>query len=97
MPARSVRAKRSTRSEKVDLRLTPQAKRRIQAAAEVQNKSVSEFVLDSALTTADVLLADQTGVRLNAKQWKAFMEALDSPPQYNERLERLLSEPSIFD
>jgi uncharacterized protein (DUF1778 family) len=97
MPARSTRAKRQNRTEKIDLRLTPRSKRRIQAAAAVQDQSVTEFVLDSALTTADILLADATSLRLNAKQWAAFMEALDSPPQYNERLERLLTEPSIFD
>jgi uncharacterized protein (DUF1778 family) len=94
MPAR---AKRQNRSEKLDLRLTAKAKRRIQAAAKVQNKSVSEFVLDSALTTADVLLADQSGVRLNAEQWKTFLAALDSPPQYHQRLEGLLTAPSLFD
>jgi uncharacterized protein (DUF1778 family) len=97
MSARSARAKRPARSQKLDLRLTPQAKRRIQAAAQVQNKSVTDFVVESALSTADVLLADQRGIRLNAKQWKAFMEALDAPPAYHERLERLLREPSVFD
>ena len=97
MPARSARAKRATRSEKLDLRLTPAAKQRIQAAADVQNKSVTEFVLESALNTADALLADRHTVHLNAEQWKAFMEALDAPPTYHERLERLLTEPSVFD
>lgn len=97
MPARSPRAKRQNRTEKIDLRLTPQSKRRIQAAAEVQNKSLTEFVVDSALTTADILLTNPSDVRLNAKQWTALMEALDAPPQYNERLERLLTEPSVFD
>lgn len=97
MPARPARAKRQNRTEKIDLRLTPAAKRRIQAAAEVQKKSVTDFVVESALTTADVLLAEQSGVRLNAKQWAALMEALDAPPQYNERFERLLREPSMFD
>jgi uncharacterized protein (DUF1778 family) len=97
MPARSVRAKRQNRTEKLDLRLTPQSKRRIQAAADVQNKTLSQFVLESALTTADLLLSDPSDIRLNAKQWTAFMEALDAPPQYNERLERLLTGPSVFD
>lgn len=97
MLTRSARAKRATRSEKLDLRLTPAAKRRIEAAADVQNKSVTEFVLDSALSTADALLADRRTFYLDAGQWKAFMEALDAPPHYNERLERLLTEPSVFD
>lgn len=97
MPSRPVRAKRANRTEKIDLRLTAAAKRRIRDAAAVQDKSVTEFVLESALTTADVLLAEQSGVRLNAKQWAVLMEALDAPPQHNERLERLLREPSAFD
>ncbi len=97
MSSRPVRAKRANRTEKIDLRLTPAAKRRIRDAAAAQKKSVTEFVLESALTTADVLLADQSGVRLNAAQWAALMEALDAPPRYDERLERLLSEPSVFD
>ena len=97
MSTRSGRAKRAIRTEKLDLRLTRAAKARIQAAAEVQNKSVTEFVLDSALNTADSLLADQRTINLNAEQWKAFMEALDAPPRYHERLERLLTEPSVFD
>ena len=97
MSARSGRTKRAIRTEKLDLRLTRAAKARIQAAAEVQNKSVTEFVLDSALNTADSLLADQRTINLNAEQWKAFMEALDAPPRYHERLERLLTEPSVFD
>ncbi len=97
MSSRSGRTNRATRTEKLDLRLTRAAKARIQAAAEVQNKSVTEFVLDSALNSADALLSDQRMVNLNAEQWKAFMEALDAPPRYDERLERLLTEPSIFD
>lgn len=97
MPARNVRAKRPNRTEKLDLRLTLAAKQRIEAAADVQNKSVTEFVLDSALNTADALLADRRHFHLNAEQWKAFMEALDAPPTYHERLERLLAEPSVFD
>ena len=35
---------RSTRSEKLDLRLTPEAKAALQAAAAVAHRSVSEFV-----------------------------------------------------
>jgi len=44
---------RTTRSEKLDLRLTRQAKRTLQAAAAVSHRSVSEFVLESALARAD--------------------------------------------
>jgi hypothetical protein len=40
------------KSERVDLRMTPTAKRTLQRAAAVSNKTVSEFLLDSSLSAA---------------------------------------------
>jgi uncharacterized protein (DUF1778 family) len=88
---------RTTRSEKLDLRLTLEAKTALQAAAAVANRSVSEFVLESALARADEALADRRSFALNAAQWKKFMAALDAPPRPRPRLERLLQEPGFFD
>jgi len=88
---------RSTRSEKLDLRLTRHAKRALQAAAAVAHRSVSEFVLESALARADDALADRRTFSLNAPQWKAFLAALDAPPRPLPALKRLLKEPGFFD
>jgi uncharacterized protein (DUF1778 family) len=90
-------AARSIRNEKLDLRLTREAKRALQAAAAVVHRSVSEFVLESALSRADEALANRRTFGLNATQWKAFLEALDAPPRPLPRLERLLKEPGFFD
>lgn len=90
-------ATRTTRSEKLDLRLTRNAKRTLKAAAAVSHRSVSEFVLESALARADEALADRRSFGLNAAQWKAFIAALDAPPRPLPRLERLLKEPGFFD
>jgi len=89
-------ATHTTRSEKLDLRLTKNAKRALQAAASASHRSVSEFVLESALARADEALADRRTFGLNAAQWKAFMAALDAPPRPLPRLERLLKEPGFF-
>ena len=88
---------RTTRSEKLDLRLTREAKASLRAAAAVVHRSVSEFVLESALARADEALADRRSYSLNATQWKAFMAALDAPPRPLPRLERLMKEPGFFD
>lgn len=85
------------RSEKLDLRLTPQAKRTLNAAASAANKSLSEFVLESALAHAHEILPDRTQFFLNAKQWEAFLAALDAPPRPRPRLARLLNEPSVLE
>ena len=42
---------RTNRTEKLDLRLSRAAKKTLQAAATAERKSVSEFVLDTALST----------------------------------------------
>lgn len=85
------------RTEKLDLRLTPAAKRALQAAAVAARRSVSEFVLESALARAEETLADRRRFGLDAEQWAAFQAALDAPPRPLPRLKRLLEEPSVFE
>ena len=86
-----------TRSEKIDLRLTPSAKRALQMAARESRRSVSEFVLESALARAEETLPDRRRFGLDAKRWKAFQAALEAPPRPLPRLARLLREPSVFE
>jgi uncharacterized protein (DUF1778 family) len=88
---------RNTRSEKLDLRLTRNAKLALQAAAAVSQRSVSEFVLESALARADEALADRRTFSLNSATWKAFLAALDAPPRPMPEMEKLLKEPGFFD
>lgn len=87
----------SVRSEKLDLRLTPEAKETLYAAAAAQKRSVSEFVLESALARAAETLPDRQHFGLDAKRWAAFMAALAAPPRPLPRLAKLLSEPGPFD
>lgn len=86
-----------TRNEKLDLRLTPSAKRTLQFAAQSLHRSVSEFVLESALSRAEETLPDRQRFGLNAKQWEAFQSALDAPTKPAPRLGKLLREPSVFE
>ncbi len=87
----------ATRSEKLDLRLTPEAKRVLHAAAQATRRSVSDFVLESALARAEEALPERRHFQLDAGQWDAFMTALDAPPRQLPRLRRLLSEPGPFE
>lgn len=80
----------ATRSEKLDLRLTPEAKRTLGAAAAAARRSVSDFVLESALARAAETLPDRRRFELDEKQWRAFQTALDAPPRPLPRLKQLL-------
>lgn len=86
-----------SRTEKLDLRLTKSDKNTLQKAAAAARKSVSEFVLETALSEAEERLADRRVFTLDAEQWDAFVSALDAPPRRHARLERLFHEPSVFD
>lgn len=86
-----------TRNEKLDLRLTASAKRTLQVAAALAKRSVSEFVLESALQRAEENLPDRQRFGLDAESWAAFQQALDAPTRAMPRLERLLQEPSVFE
>jgi uncharacterized protein (DUF1778 family) len=79
------------KSERVDLRMTPTAKRTLQRAAAVANKTVSEFLLDSSLSAAFDTLADRRVFQLDEARWAAFMAELDVPPKDNPRLRKLLA------
>ena len=91
MPSRQVR------TTKIDIRLSPEAKARLNAAADARHQSVSQFVLESALGRADEALADRQRFPLDAARWAEFMAALDAPPRDLPRLERLFREPTPFD
>jgi uncharacterized protein (DUF1778 family) len=87
----------AARTEKLDLRLTPQAKRVLQSAATAARRSVSEFVLESALARAEETLPDRQRFGLDSERWAAFLKVLDAPPRPLPRLKKLLQTPSVFE
>jgi uncharacterized protein (DUF1778 family) len=90
-------AVRTNRTEKLDLRLTPHAKQALRMAAEASHKTVSDFVMESALSKADEVLADRRTISLTAEGWQAFLAALDAPPREFPRLARLAHSKTILD
>ncbi len=97
MEMEDVMASRQARTAKLDLRLSTEAKARLNAAADVRHQSVSQFVLESALGRADETLADRQQFFLTEETWQAFMAALDADPRPLPRIERLFREPGFFD
>lgn len=87
----------TTRTEKLDLRLSKQAKEMLRIAAAAAQRSLSEFVLESGLSRAEETLADRRSFQLDGQQWSVFMEALDASPRELPRLKKLFQEKSIFE
>ena len=85
------------REDRLEVRLTPRTKSMLKRAASVERKTVSAFVLDKVLVAAAETLADRREFRLTAKQYDAFVAALDAPVNARPRLERLLATPSVVE
>jgi uncharacterized protein (DUF1778 family) len=85
------------RTEKLDVRVSPSAKAKLQAAASAVHRSMSDFVMESALSRAEETLAERRVFGLNAERWAAFQAALEAPVRPLPRLQKLLDEPGFFD
>jgi uncharacterized protein (DUF1778 family) len=92
-----MRSSTKRREDRLEVRLTPKAKAMLKQAADVEDKSVSAFVLDKSLEAAAETLADRREFRLSAKQYHAFVAALDAPSKSRPRLEKLLKTPSVLE
>jgi uncharacterized protein (DUF1778 family) len=57
---------------------------------------MSDFVIESALSKAEEMLAERRIFSVNAENWAAFQAALDAPARPLPRLKKLLSEPGFF-
>lgn len=86
---------KSARTGRLSLRTTARQDALIRRAAAESEKTISEFVLDSACTNAEHVLADRTRFVIDDKRWRAFQKALDRPARVKPRLARLMRERSV--
>jgi len=82
----------TVRSERINLRLSEAAKRRIERAASVEGKTVSAFIVSSALETAERTIDRHETVVLGREDAMRFFDALADPPPPNDRLRAALEE-----
>lgn len=92
-----MRSSGKRRDDRLEVRLTPKAKTMLKKAADVEDKTVSAYVLEKSLEAAAETLADRREFRLGAKQYDAFVAALDAPSKPRPRLEQLLKKTSVLE
>ena len=81
----------ATRSARLGLRATPQQETVLRRAAEVSNKSMTDFILDSACRAAEQTLLDQRLFLVTSSQSQTLISLLDRPEQDNPGLKDLFS------
>jgi len=85
----------STKSERFHIRATARQASLIKAGAARRNINLTEYIVDSTCTQAEMDLADQNHFVLPLKAWDAFVRALDAPPKVPPGLKRLFSRGSV--
>lgn len=73
---------------RLEARISSQVHSTIKRAAEIQGRTVTDFVVHAALDAATKTIENDQLIRLSMEGQKAFAEALLNPPEPNEALKK---------
>lgn len=77
--------KTSAKLERVDFRLTQEVKDVFVRAANLTNKTLSAFLIDTAYERANQIISEQERLTLSNEERDKFFALLDNPSIPNER------------
>ncbi|MDF1585609.1 type II toxin-antitoxin system TacA family antitoxin [Marinimicrococcus flavescens] len=80
------------KGERVNLRLSAVAKRRIERAAALEGRPLSSFIVASVLEQAERTIAAHDAMELSRRDAERFLDAVLDPPRANRRLRAALDE-----
>lgn len=78
----------SSRTSRIEARISPDALLGVKRAAELQGRSVSDFVVAAAQEAARRTIEEATLIRLSVADQMRFAELLLNPPEPSEALRR---------
>ncbi len=78
-----------SRTARLDIRTTEEAKAAIENAAEYLGTTTSAFVLETVMEKATHILQLAQTIQLNAEEQRRFLSLLENPPEPNEKLKAL--------
>lgn len=74
------------KTERIAVRLSSDAKRTLEHAARISGRSLTDFVVDNAVSAAQKAIEDSERMRLEEQDRTVFLAALADPPAPNEAL-----------
>ena len=87
----------AVRNSRLDLRVDERREAVIRHAADLQGRTITDFVLAAAFAEAERVLTDRRRFVLEDEAWERFNQALDRPATEKPRLRALLERPSILE
>lgn len=76
------------KTTRVHARIAPEALETVKRAAELQGRSVSDFIVAAAQEAAHRTIEEAQIIRLSVEDQRAFAEAILNPPPPNAALRR---------
>jgi uncharacterized protein (DUF1778 family) len=97
MMTRQVPAARATKSQRIEVRATERQEAVLRQAAVATDRTMTDFILASAVEQAERILAERRWFTGSQEQYDEFLRLLDEPLASTEKFEKLWSRPSPFD
>ena len=85
-----------SRSARLEARLAPEALALVKRAAEMEGRSVSDFVVSAAQEVARRTIDDNSVIRLSAEDQLLFVDMLLQPAQPSAALQRAASSHGVL-
>ena len=79
-----------TRTARIEARIAPDALAIVKRAAEIQGRSVSDFVVAAAQEAAHRTIEETQVIRLSVEDQRAFADAILNPPPLTPAMERAI-------
>ena len=92
-----LKKKSAARSRRINFRASAGEVRLIRLGAQTRGEKVTQFIVESVCSAAEMALADQKHFELSSAQYARFAEALDRPAKVIPALHRLISEKSAIE
>lgn len=87
----------ASKTERLNLRLTPAQDAVLRRAAEARGEAVSDYVLRHAVDAAETDLVDRRVFVVDDAAWARLQDVLARPARPAKKLQQLLAEPSILE
>lgn len=94
--SRDIAEQRAARQSRINLRASARQEQLLKQAAAATDRTMTDFVLESAVLEAERVLADRRWFLIDDERWDEFQRLLEQPPRDLPKLRALLAQPAPF-
>ncbi len=92
----TAQSSRTAKDQRADIRMTSRQDQMLRRAAAVTDRTLTDFIVDSAVERAERVLADRRWFLASPEQWDEFNRLLDLPLPTTSKFDALAARESPF-